>query len=254
MPLDASLVRVPKAGELVAAELRRRIVGGELEVGEPLPSEGKLMSQFGVSRPTLREAFRILESEQLIRVLRGARGGARVMKPDPGVAARYTGVLLQSNGTTLADVYRARAVLEESAIGIADGRRLPANIKRLDSLVAEGAELVENTTAYGDHDVVFHRTVVELGANTTLKVLADMLFHIISAHNRAFIAAHPEGYEIPANRAAQRAHAKLVKFLAAGDLESAQRYWRRHLDGVQSYMVGADSKETVVDVLAASFR
>ncbi len=68
----------------MAAELRRRIVSGELEVGgDPLPSEGKLMSQFGVSRPTLREAFRILESEQLIRVLRGARGGARVLKPDP---------------------------------------------------------------------------------------------------------------------------------------------------------------------------
>ncbi|WP_264024641.1 FadR/GntR family transcriptional regulator [Mycolicibacterium pyrenivorans] len=238
----------------MAAELRRRIVSGELEVGDPLPSEGKLMSQFGVSRPTLREAFRILESEQLIRVLRGARGGARVLKPDPGVAARYTGVLLQSNGTPLADVYRARAVLEESAIAIADGRRLPANIKRLDALVAEGAELVESTPAYSEHDVLFHRTVVELGANITLKVLADMLFHIIAAHNRAFIAAHPEGYDVPANRVAQRAHAKLVKLLGAGDLGSAQRYWRRHLEGVQHYMVGTDSKETVVDVLAASFR
>jgi DNA-binding FadR family transcriptional regulator len=254
MPLDASLVRVPKAGELVAAELRRRIISNELALGEPLPSEDKLMSQFGVSRPTLREAFRILESEQLIRVLRGARGGARVLKPDPSVAARYMGVLLQSNGTSLADVYRARAVLEESAIRMADGRRLPAHIKRLDHLVAEGAELVEDTTAYGEHDVVFHRTVVEVGANTTLLVLGDMLFHVISAHNRAFVAAHPEGYDVPASWAAQRAHAKLVKLLAAGDLERAQRHWRSHLEAVQSYMVGADSKETVVDVLAASFR
>lgn len=252
MPLDASAVRVPKAGELVAAELRRRIITGELALGESLPSEVKLMHQFGVSRPTLREAFRILESEQLIRVVRGARGGARVLKPDPTVAARYTGGLLQSLGTPLVDVYRARAVLEESAIGMASGRRLTAGIKRLDRLVAEGSGLVEDPPAYGEHDVQFHRTVVDLGGNVTLNVLADMLFHIIAAHNRAFIAAHPEGYEVPANRAAQRAHAKLVRVLSAGDLKGAQHYWRRHLDAVQSYMVGTESRETVVDVLAAS--
>lgn len=251
MPLDASVVRVPKAGELVAAELRRKIITGDLEVGEPLPSEATLMAQFGVSRPTLREAFRILESEQLIRVLRGARGGARVLKPDPAVAARYTGVLLQSLGTPLVDVYRARATLEESAIGMAAGRRLTAKVKELDRLLAEGGELVEDVLAYAAHDVEFHRAVVDLADNTTLKVLADTLFGIIEAHNRAFIAAHPPGYDVPANKTAQRAHAKLVRLLAEGDLEAAQRHWRRHLEGVEKYMIG-DSKETVVDVLAAA--
>lgn len=250
MPLDASLVRVPKAGELVASELRRKIVTGELELGEPLPSEAALMAQFGVSRPTLREAFRVLESEQLIRVLRGARGGARVLKPDPAVAARYTGVLLQSAGTPLVDVYRARAALEEAAIGMADGRRLAARVKELDRLLAGGAELVEDPSAYAEHDIVFHGAVVDLAGNTTLKVMVDMLLHIVGAHNRAFIAAHPEGYELPANRTAQRAHAKLVRLLEAADLETAKRHWRRHLEGVEKYMVG-DSKETIVDVLAA---
>lgn len=249
MPLDASQVRVPKAGELVAAELRRKIITGELDVGEPLPSEATLMVQFGVSRPTLREAFRILESEQLIRVLRGARGGARVLKPDPAAAARYTGVLLQSLGTPLIDVYRARASLEESAVRLAGGHRLTAKVKELDRLLTAGGVLTENAPAYAEHDVEFHRAVVDLAGITTLNVLADMLFNIMEAHNRAFIAAHPEGYEIPANKSAQRAHAKLVKLLSAGDLEAAQRHWRRHLDGVEKYMVG-DSKETLVDVLA----
>lgn len=251
MPLDSSLVRVPKAGELVAAELRRKIVTGELEVGEPLPSEAALMAQFGVSRPTLREAFRILESEQLIRVLRGARGGARVLKPDPAVAARYTGVLLQSTGTPLVDVYRARASLEEAAIGMAAGRRLPAKVKELERLLAEGGSVVEDAPAYAEHDVAFHRAVVDLADNTTLKVMVDMLLHIIGAHNRAFIAAHPQGHELPANRTAQRAHTKLVRLLEAGDLETAQRHWRRHLEGVEKYMVG-ESTETIVDVLAAA--
>src|SRR5207245_2326520 len=59
-------VRVPKTAELVARSLRRQIIRGELGQGEALPSESALMEQFGVSRPTLREAFRVLESESLI--------------------------------------------------------------------------------------------------------------------------------------------------------------------------------------------
>src|SRR5690349_4407942 len=88
-PSVGAHVRVPKSAELVAQSLRLRIVRGELREGDGLPPENVLMQQFGVSRPTLREAFRILESEQLITVHRGARGGGRVHAPNGDVAARY---------------------------------------------------------------------------------------------------------------------------------------------------------------------
>src|SRR5215469_13170744 len=89
------LVRAPKTSELIAAQLRRQIVRGAVKPGEKLPPETRLMEQFGVSRPTIREAFRILETERLITVRPGSRGGAQVVAPDPTVAARYVGLLLQ---------------------------------------------------------------------------------------------------------------------------------------------------------------
>jgi len=98
------LVRAPKTAELIASLYRRQIVRGELRPGDTLPSEQHLMTQFGVSRPTLREAFRILEAEDLISVKRGSRGGARVTQPSLAVAARYVGLLLQVQDTTIADV------------------------------------------------------------------------------------------------------------------------------------------------------
>src|SRR5437879_1261153 len=100
-------MRVPKTAELVAAYLRRQIVRGELVEGDALPPEAQLMGQFGVSRPTLREAFRVLESESLILVRRGSRSGARVQPPAIGVAAQYAAFLLQVRGVTLKDVYDA---------------------------------------------------------------------------------------------------------------------------------------------------
>src|ERR1700722_3828114 len=83
------LVRVPKAAELVAADLRRQIIRGELAQGDALPTEADLMVRFGVSRPTLREAFRVLGANTLIAFRGGAGGGPRVKPPDREFAARY---------------------------------------------------------------------------------------------------------------------------------------------------------------------
>ena len=77
-------VRSPKTAELVAGTLRRMVVDGQLKDGDFLPNEAELMTHFGVSRPTLREAVRVLESERLVEVRRGSRTGARVRVPGPG--------------------------------------------------------------------------------------------------------------------------------------------------------------------------
>src|SRR4051794_12700682 len=124
-------VRVPKTAELVAISLRRQIVRGELGPGEALPSESALMEQFGVSRPTLREAFRLLESESLIEVRRGVRGGARVNAPDPEVAARYAGLILEYSNATLGDVHRASAVIEPPCARLVAAKHTAAGLDRL---------------------------------------------------------------------------------------------------------------------------
>ena len=108
---SSTTIKVPKAGELVANLLRRRIIKGDIKPGEPLPSENELMAIFNVSRPTLREALRILDSESLITVARGARGGARANLPDVDVTARYATIYLQAHGTTFLDLHRARQQL-----------------------------------------------------------------------------------------------------------------------------------------------
>src|SRR5262245_30036396 len=86
--------RIPKTAEVIADEIRRWVVRGELREDDTLPSEAELMEHFSVSRPTIREAFRILESESLIYVRRGARGGARIQIPNGAAAGRSVGFLL----------------------------------------------------------------------------------------------------------------------------------------------------------------
>ncbi|MGW0177067.1 FadR/GntR family transcriptional regulator [Rhodococcus sp. NPDC003322] len=243
------VVRVPKAGELVAASLRRRIITGELKVGDPLPNEAALMEQFGVSRPTLREAFRILESESIITVLRGAHGGARVLAPDSSAAARYTGLLLQYQGVPLVDVYRARASFEVAAVGqLADGTH-GDELDTFEALLEAGADLLDDAEAFARHDVDVHQALIDLAGNQTVAVLAGMIVHIIDAHHALFIAAHGGENERPASRAAHRSYLRLLGLMRDGDSLAAQEFWGKHLDAIERYMID-NSETTLVEVLS----
>jgi DNA-binding FadR family transcriptional regulator len=245
----STIVKIPKASELVAATLRRQIVTGELKPGELLPNEAVLMQDFGVSRPTLREAFRILESEAIITVLRGARGGGRVLEPDGSVAARYMGILLQYQGTPLTDVYQARNEIEVSAVGMLSGVRRKSAIRMLEQLATEAEELLGDDDAFAAHDLKIHSVIVEATGSTTLAELSKMLFHIIDAHNALYIASHPRGFSAGVNKQAHRAYVRLVKLLSEGDIEAAQRHWRRHLEAAETYML-AEADSNLVEVLS----
>src|SRR3954465_11681703 len=129
-PVPARL-RVPKMAELVAGELRRQIVSRDPAGGDALASEADLMTRFGISRPTLREAFRVLESEGLIGVRRGAHGGARVRTPSDDAAARYAGLVLEYRGATLSDVYAPRNIVEPPCAAMLARRPTRAQLDEL---------------------------------------------------------------------------------------------------------------------------
>ncbi|UUU28688.1 FCD domain-containing protein [Streptomyces sp. CA-210063] len=243
-------VRVPKMAELVAAQLRRKIVRGELAEGDALPAETALMAEFAVSRPTLREAFRVLESESLISVRRGARGGARVQTPEGTVAARYAGVVLEYRGTTLKDVYDARTVIEAPCAGLLAGRRTDEDLERLRAAVAEAEALMDDPSAFIRAHMEFHALVVELAGNETLGVLNGMVRNIIDQANWSHVdldAGSPEN--IRANRRGFRAHGALVELVAARRAEAAEELWRLHLQEAEDYLLQNRSMTTVLDLL-----
>ena len=91
----------PRIAEIVADELRRQIIDGELADGDLLPRQEVLVEQFNVSLVSLREALRILETEGLVSVRRGNRGGAIVHAPAKTSAAYMLGLLLQSESVVV---------------------------------------------------------------------------------------------------------------------------------------------------------
>ena len=243
-------VRIPKAAELVARGLRARIVGGDLREGAPLPPEGQLMEQFGVARTTVREAFRVLESEGLLEVRRGAGGGARVRAPSEAAVARYAGLVLQFQGATLADVHETRIRLEAPLAALLARRNHDeVMVRGLRAALDEEAEALARPETLPWAEGRFHRTLVRLAGNQTVDVLSAVVNRIMARHVARFIAER--GGE-PATRAghieAHRAHQRLVELIEVGAASEAEALWRRHLEaGTEQLM--AHVSDAVLDVM-----
>lgn len=241
-------MRAPKTAELIATHLRRQIVRGELKAGETIPPEQQLMEQYGVSRPTLREAYRILETESLIGVRRGARGGAQVLEPDPMVAARHVALLLQLQGTTIQDVYEARLIGEPACARLLASRRTQQDIEDLRAVAEDLGDLLNSETTpdmsrWSNTTYRFHELIMQRCGNKTLAVqgavLADIvavqLAQAISTGMSREVDAQPARF-----RKTLRSYEKLIRLVEEKDADGAEKHWRAHMEVAAKYIFRFD--------------
>ncbi|WP_420750539.1 FadR/GntR family transcriptional regulator [Rhodococcus sp. O3] len=249
-------IQVPKTAEVIAQQLRSQIVRGVLKPGDTLPPETVLGQRFDVSRPTLREAFRILENESLIVVRRGSRGGVQVVSPDVAVAARYVGLLLQIEGTTLADLYEARTVLEPAAVRMLATRRSEEDVKDLTAIVDKLAILVDAGTEGADLDqwsatvFRFHDLILERAGNRTLGLMGRIIGDVVSTHMSRVVSRTTDTAEVEAQfKRTIRVFRKTVKLVEAGDADAAEQNWQRHMaTSAKKMLWGRFASESVVDL------
>lgn len=241
-------VRSPKTAELVARTLRKMVVDGQLSDGDFLPHEAELVAHFRVSRPTLREAVRILESERLVEVRRGSRTGARVCIPGPEIVARPAGLLLELSGATLADVMTARIAIEPAAAKLLAETGTDDAHNELARIVADipGAwEAGELARASAN----LHRRMVEMSGNTTLGIITGMLHEISERHTAAaFVGV---GNKVPKAEYTRllRSYRRLVDLVVARDGDKAEAHWRRHMENAAAALLKGYEKTKVRDIM-----
>lgn len=241
-------VRLPKTAELVAATLRRMIVGRQLNDGDFLPHESELMEHFGVSRPTLREAVRVLESEGLVEVRRGSRTGARVCVPGPEIVARPAALLLELSGATLADVMAARTSIEPLAAGILAATGNEQAHQELAGLVAAVPEAWRNGQL-GPSTALLHRRLVEMSGNATLAIVAGMLHGIAVRHTTAAIHHVPDQVTKAELDRLMRSYKRLVDLVTAQNPNEAERHWRLHMEAAGSSLLKGHEQTRVIDIM-----
>ena len=232
--------------EKIADELRALIVSGELSEGDSLGNVPDLVERFGVSRPSMREGLRILETEGLVSVVRGVGGGVVVHEPNQRMTARMAAVILQSRNVPLGDVVDALTILEAiSARAIAGRRNRKAIVEELRQLMLQERRSM-SPDKLGVLSAEFHARLVSAAGNETISIVVEMLTEVVT---RAVAAVGPERdprHAPDALRIGIRARERLLEMIEAGDGDAAEQHWRAHMKILAKML--APQAATVVDL------
>ena len=224
------------------------VVDGQLKEGDFLPNEAELMSHFGVSRPTLREAVRVLESERLVEVRRGSRTGARVRVPGPEIVARPAGLLLELSGATIADLMVARSGIEPMAVRLLaeSGHRRPStNWKRCSPRTSRRAG---SRVGWPRRPASFTFGWWSFRAMRRSAIIAGML-HEITVRHTAFAIKERRQVSKSDYEKLMRSYRRLMQLMRSGDAAAAEAHWRKHLDTARDLLLKGIETVQVRDVM-----
>jgi GntR family transcriptional regulator, transcriptional repressor for pyruvate dehydrogenase complex len=153
-----------RAHEYVAEQIRRHIALRLIQPGESLPSERELATMFGVGRPTIQHALRLLEADNLVEARRGRHGGTFVSEPAGEDAMDELIARLRRQRKELEELIVYRRTVEPAIA------RLSAQVRRQADIGAMRAALECMATAaseadYMRHDTEFHMAIARGSRN-----------------------------------------------------------------------------------------
>lgn len=226
---DGVLVRGrPKAAIEIASRLRVLIVESA-SPGDILPSERVLVERFGVSRPTVREALRVLEVEGLVEIRRGLYGGAIVR--DIGVTdmAQMFGLYLRRQRATIGDLFDFRMLIEPAAAA-----RAAENFNGQGSVTVgapPGPPFEPTQIASTAFD--FHAHILDLAGNEAMRAVLTLIEEVISTHYAVSLAHEDTEKRGKWALDARRAHQRIAIAIQEGDSEGAAGAMSHHLQVVR---------------------
>jgi GntR family transcriptional repressor for pyruvate dehydrogenase complex len=221
-----------KAYQEVADVLRRRVVAGELEPGERLPTETMLATEFGVSRATVREALRQLDAQSLIRTSKGATGGSYVTLPSAGHLSASLrsgiGLLADAQDVSLDELLEARELLEVPAARLAARRRREEDVERLHAAIPDNPRALGAHEQFA-HNADFHSVVLEASGNVLLAIAAQPVFDVLQTR----LARSTLGSRF--HRAINAHHRAIVAAIEAADEDAAGGEMRAHVQYLRPF-------------------
>lgn len=221
-------VRPVRAYELIVQQIDGAIFDGTLTPGMRLPSERELMTQFGVSRSTVREALRVLQSEGKVASRPGDPHGPVVLPFSTAALHKSMSSLVRADSVGLADLLQFRMMTEGCANQLAAVFRNDAQLVAMQAALEKMRESVKkDEAAFAHSDVAFHDLIAEAASNKLLQVANDVVRSVVLQLIERKITQS-------ADREAQmldscRRHALVLDAVRAQDPAAARYLARKHI-------------------------
>ena len=228
----------------IVNQIRDSILLGRFKPGDRLPSEQKLLEQFGVSRFTLREALASLQTMGFIEMRRGAGGGAVVNQVDIDIAREAVSNFLHFQKVSIKDLSEVRKLVEPYLASRMAEKLTEEDIDYLESLNQACADIISRGEEIigGEHEIDFHVHMARASENSVLTMLLDIVNKLL-AETKLDIKP---GLDF--SRRVIAAHERILVALRARDGEAAAQAMYDHVAEVEVEMLKLEemkaSKET----------
>jgi GntR family transcriptional regulator, transcriptional repressor for pyruvate dehydrogenase complex len=223
--VEFSRIRNLRAFEEIADQIRKELSDRRLRAGDRLPPERMLAEQFGVSRNTLREALRSLENAGLLRLQKGATGGAFVRESTGDAIITGLRDMFHLGAIQPEHLTEARVMIESSAVRAACERATSGDIAALNANIASAARAARENIDFYDQAAIhldFHRVIARATKNPVMVIVMEALLDVMQHFIRA-IGQKRNPWVLPSRR-------RFMKHFEAGDADAAVAEMEQHLE------------------------
>ncbi len=228
-----SPIRRARLSQQIAVEICRLIRRGSFKAGDRLPSERELASQLDVSRTSLREALRTLESSGIVETRHG--GGTYIQDFSAEGAISPLALVLEATGDIVGDLWEVRIIVEPAICSFATVRATEAEINKLERMIEEQEKLIpfpERNDDLTNIDRQFHAQLAQASHNQVSVQVVQMINHLLQEGRRYFVTTKERRLQ------ALHGHKNIIQAIRKRDPGQARQAMLEHLQGVEEYILG----------------
>ncbi len=219
------VIKKTRIHEEVFSQIHELIKQGRLKARDQLPSERELAETFKVSRTSVREALRTLESQGLI-VSKTGMGNFVVDLPVEALVGPLARLLIDEK-KALADVFELRKLIEPHIAALAAERATATDVAKLKKIVAKQTEAVSRGETGVEADAELHLCISRATQNQALQKLVSGLMEMLSR-------SREESLQTDKRRASSIAtHRRIIAAIEKHDRSKARSEMLRHIEQVE---------------------
>ena len=208
----------------VASAIVEEVVDRDLAVGDALPSEPELAEQFGISRASIREALRVLETFGVVRIKPGKNGGNAVGALDADALARSLALFFRMARVTYRDLMDARLVIEPYMARRAAERDDEQLLAELRAALEREAASTAGTRDGDEAALAFHRLLCGASGNPAMDSLGRAVHALYGDRLAADLLYEPGVWAT-----VRQVHQEIGQAILAGNGGRAQELTAAHM-------------------------
>jgi len=224
--------KTQRASELIYTQLHDMIVNGDLKPGDRLPSERAMMEQLHRSRPTVREALRMLERDGFIRIVPGSQG-AIVQELSTKNIEQSLQVLLQTSHISLEQLAEMRSTTDVTVAEWAALRRTQTDIEELDRQIGLQEASLDDFAALARLDPAFHAALGRAAHNDVAVIFTQVFSRVIEELMNDRMRNADTTHRREMSEKIVRMHRDIVDAIRAQNAVKARETMQAHLDAFQ---------------------